>query len=35
MNFDEQFYSRQTADIGINFMNKFSKFKIFIHGSMD
>ena len=32
MNFDEQFYSRQTAAIGINFMNKFSKLKIFIYG---
>ena len=32
MNFDEQFYSRQTAAVGINFMNKFSKLKIFIYG---
>ena len=32
MNFDEQFYSRQTAAIGINFMNKFSKLKILIIG---
>ena len=32
MNFDEQFYSRQTAALGINFMNKFSKLKIFIYG---
>ena len=32
MNFDEQFYSRQTAAVGINYMNKFSKLKIFIYG---
>jgi len=32
MNFDEHFYSRQAAAIGINYMNKFSKLKIFIYG---
>ena len=32
MNFDEEFYSRQAAAIGINFMNKFSKLKIFMIG---
>ena len=32
MNFDEQFYSRQVASVGINFMKRFSKLKIFIYG---
>jgi molybdopterin/thiamine biosynthesis adenylyltransferase len=32
MKFDEQIYSRQTEAVGINIMNKFSEFKIFIYG---
>lgn len=32
MNFNEEFYSRQTATIGTNAMKKLTKLKILIYG---